>query len=67
MKFSDAAITAAREVLLKYTLSDALKPEYDGMTAFSLASKMLEAAQTVEDDKMVDAMYEHERSKPQDK
>ena len=30
-----------REILLKYTLPDALKPEYDGMTAWELAGIIL--------------------------
>lgn len=34
---------AIRELILKYTLPDALKPEYDGMTAWELAGIILKA------------------------
>lgn len=30
-----------REIILKYTLPDALKPQYDGMTAYELAGIIL--------------------------
>lgn len=32
-----------KDMLLKYTLPDALKPEYDGLTAWSFAGMILKA------------------------
>ena len=42
-------IQKAKEVLLKYTLPDALKPQYDGMTAWEVSKLMLEAAERAEE------------------
>lgn len=36
-------IQKGRALLQKYLLPDALKPEYDGMTAYELAKKIIEA------------------------
>jgi hypothetical protein len=41
-------IESAKKILLKYTLPDALKPEYDGMTAWELAKLMLESTEDTE-------------------
>ncbi len=38
-------IEAGKNILLKYTLPDALKPEYNGMTAYELVKMILEVAQ----------------------
>ena len=46
---NEKQIQKAKEVLLKYTLPDALKPQYDGMSAYCLTKMMLEAAEEVDD------------------
>lgn len=35
-------IEKIREIFLKYLLPDCLKPEYDGMTTYELAEKIIE-------------------------
>lgn len=45
MNLEEKRIQRAKEVLLKYTLPDALKPQYDGMTAYEITSLMLRAAE----------------------
>ena len=41
---------AIREIILKYTLPDALKPQYDGMTAWELSGMILKEADRIEDE-----------------
>jgi len=41
-----------RDVLLKYLLPDALKPQYDGMMAYELAGIILRESEGVEHEEM---------------
>jgi hypothetical protein len=38
-----------REMILKYTLPDCLKPQYDGMTAWELAGMILKSLEDFDD------------------
>jgi len=51
---------AAREEFMKYVAGDGLKPQFDGMTAWEIAGKIVDAARDVDIGEMLEDMSQDE-------
>lgn len=52
----------AREILLAYTMPDALKPQYDGMTAWELAGIILREAEIAGKEEEIESVFNGEEA-----